>query len=324
MRIWIVALLALGLATAAQSQQPERKRIKLAGITMQEDQFFRLVLFGMRDAARKAGVELFEGDTYHQPEKEIELVQTYVSRKVDAILISPLSKKGSVAALKLAHDKGVCIVSYNTPVDADFLTAAIESSDANLGQQTGKAAREYIGRRLGGKAKLAIVAFKSANPEQSAARVGGFKSEIARLPGVEIVAEQDAWLTEMAVKRVGDILTAHPDVDVIWSANEGGTTGSVLAVKDAGKAGHVVVFGTDASEQLLAMLQSDDNILQAITSQRPVEIGRLAVEAALKSLKGEPTAKETVLPGVLLSRADPSGVKKFATDFKAWTSQGTR
>jgi sugar transport system substrate-binding protein len=330
---YVTTFIALTIATAAfltgcgKSETPAtsaQKTIKLAGIVFQEDQFFRLVLFGMRDAAKVAGVELLEANSNNKPEKEIELVNTYVARKVDAILIAPLSKQGSVAALKLAHDKGITIITHNTPLAADFSASYVECSPADLGQQTGKAAREYIGKNLGGKAKIAIVAFKSQVPEQSDARTGGFKSEVTKLPGVEIVAEQDAWLPEMAIKKVGDILTAHPDVTIVYAANEGGTIGSVLAVKNAGKTGQIAVFGTDSSEQLLQMLQADDKILQAITSQRPVEVGRLAVERALKVLKGEPVEKKTYLPGVLLSRADPEGVKQFAAQFKEWTTTGVR
>ena len=241
----IAVLLIVATSLAGCGKTETEKRIKLAGIVFQEDQFFRLVLFGMRDAATAAGVELLEANSNMRPEKEIELVNTYIARKVDAILISPVSKQGSVAALKLAHDKGIKIICHNTPIAADFATAYFECSPTDLGQQTGKAAREFIEKKLNGKAKIAIVAFKCQVPEQSDARVGGFKSEVAKLPGVEIVAEQDAWLPELAVKKVGDILTAHPDVDIVYSANEGGTIGSVLAVKNAGKTGKIVVFGTD-------------------------------------------------------------------------------
>jgi simple sugar transport system substrate-binding protein/ribose transport system substrate-binding protein len=324
-----VAALACGaglfiFGCESKEHAPAAQKIKLACIIIQEDQFFRLVLFGMRDAAQQAGVELLEANSDNKPDKEIGLVNTYVARKVGAILISPLSAKGSVAALKLAYDQGIKILTYNTALGADFAAAHIECSPTYLGQQTGKAAREYIERNLGGKAKIAICAFKTAVPEQSNARTDGFKSEVGKLPGVEIVAEQDAWLPESAVRKVGDMLTAHPEVNIVYAANEGGTIGAVLAVKNAGKAGQITVFGTDCSEQLLQMLQADDNVLQAITSQRPVEIGRLAVERALKVIKGEPVEKETFLPGILLSRADLDGVKKFAAQFKEWTGQGTR
>lgn len=322
----VTAVVGVGLMLSACSREPAppaggaggAQKVRLAGIVFQEDQFFRLVLFGMRAAAAEAGVELLEANSNNKPEKEIELVNTYVARKVDAILVSPLSKKGSVAALKLAHDKGITIVAHNTPVDADFPAAYIECSPEDLGRKTGAAARAFIEAQLGGQAKVAIVAFKSQVPEQSDARTGGFKAEVTRLPGVQVVAEQDAWLPEMAVKRVGDILTANPDVNIVYAANEGGTIGAVLAVKNAGKAGKVAVFGTDSSEQLLAMLQDPDGVLQAITSQQPVAVGRLAVEAALKALKGEAVEKKTFLPGTLLSRADPDGVRAFEKQLKEW------
>jgi ABC-type sugar transport system substrate-binding protein len=291
---------------------------RLAGIVFQEDQFFRMVLFGMRDAAKKAGVELLEANSNSKLDKEIELVNTYIARKVDAILISPLSRKGSVAALKLAHEKGVKVICHNTPVDGDFPAAYIECSPTDLGEQTGRAARKYIEEKLGGKARIAILAFKPQVPEQSDARVGGFKKEVGQLPGVEFVAEQDAWLPEMAVKKAGDILTANPGVNILYAANEGGTVGAVMAVKNAGKTGQVAVFGTDVSEQLLGFLQAPDGVLQAITAQRPVEVGEKAVEFALKVLKGEPVEKPVYLKGVCLTRGDPDGVKAYEKQLKTW------
>ncbi len=297
---------------------------KIAGMVFQEDQFFRLVLFGMRDAAKKAGVELLEGNSAMKPEKEIQLVNTYVARKVDAIILSPISAKGSVAALKQAADKGIKVVTYNTSVEGDLAVSAVASIEEDLGAQTGKAAKKYIEEKLGGKAKIAVFCFKSQAPEQSEARVGGFKKEVGTLPGVEFVAEQDAWLPELGVKRVGDVLTANPEVNIIWAANEGGTVGAVMAVKNADKVGQVAVFGTDASEQLLGFLQSRDNILQAITSQRPTELGRLAVENALKAIKGEAVEKKVSLPGVCLSRTDPAGVAAFAKQLQEWIGAGSK
>jgi ABC-type sugar transport system substrate-binding protein len=319
-----IAALAILVAGCETKEQPKDQagRKKIAGIVFQEDQYMRLVLFGMREAAARAGAELLEGNSNSRPEKEVELINTYVARKVDAICVAPLSKKGSVAALKLAKDKGIVVIAQSTTVEGDLASAHIECDPRDLGVQTGTAARKFIQEKLGGKANLAVIAFKSQVPEQSDARTDGFKSQIVDLAGVRIVAEQDAWLPEMAVRRVGDILTAHPEIDVIWSANEGGTVGSVLAVKNAGKAGRVAVFGTDSSEQLLGFLQSPDNILQAITSQRPVDVGRLAVEAALKVLAGRPVEKKTYLTGILLSRDDPDGVRAFEKQLKEWTSKG--
>lgn len=299
-------------------------KYKIAGIVFQEDQFFRLVQNGMKDAAATYGVELLEGNSDNKPDKEIQLVNTYITNKVDAIVIAPLSATASVAALKRAHERGIKIIIHNNTFESDVISAAIESDQRDLGVESGIAARKYIEEKLNGKAKIAILAFKSQLPEQSNARSDGFKSEVTKLPGVEIIAEQDAWLPEMAIKKAGDILTANPGVNVIWSANEGGTVGSVMAVKNTSKAGKVVVFGTDITDQLMGFLLSDDNILQAVTGQRPFDVGYRAVESAVKILNKEEFEKIIIMMGVLLSRENPQAVREFQIKYKELVDKSSK
>ena len=315
LRQWtIAAVLGLvALSCGDQQEVPAEKKLKIAGIVFQEDQFFRLIQFGMQDAADKAGVELLLANSANKPDKEIQLVNTYIARGVDAIVISPLSAKASATALQRAKDAGIVVVTYNTTVEGDIPVTYIESDQGDLGRQTGLVARRYIEEQLGGQAKIATLAFKSQLAEQSDARRNGFVEVVGQLPGVEFVAEQDAWLPEMALKKAGDILTAHPEIDIIWSANEGGTVGSVMAVKNADREGKVVVFGTDASQQLVEFMLADDNILQALTTQTPFELGTKAMELAIAALKGQEVAAKVVMDGVLVARQDPDGVRAFGT-----------
>ena len=278
----------------------------------------------MQDAADRAGVELLLANSANKPDKEIQLVNTYIARGVDAIVISPLSAKASATALERARSKGIAVVTYNTTVEGDIPVSYVESDQADLGRQTGLVARRYIEEKLGGKAKIATLAFKSQLAEQSDARRNGFVDVVGRLPGVEFVAEQDAWLPEMAIKKAGDILTANPDIDIIWSANEGGTVGSVMAVKNAGKQGEVVVFGTDASEQLVEFALSDDGILQAITTQTPFELGVKSVELAVAALRGQQVEAKVVMDGVLIAREDPEGVRAFGQRMKELIALGNK
>jgi ABC-type sugar transport system substrate-binding protein len=294
----------------------EGEKKKIAGIVFQEDQFFRLVLFGMRSAAAQNSVELLEANSAGKPDKEIQLINTYIAGNVGAIVISPLSATASRSALERAREKGIIVITYNTNVEGESPAAYVESDQSDLGRSTGKAAREYIETHCAGKATVAILAFHSQSPEQSALRVNGFKEEIGKLPGVSVVAEQDAWLAEQAVKKAGDILTANPDLTLFWAANEGGTVGAVMAVKNAGKSGKVAVFGTDTGEQIADFLLSEDNILQAVTGQQPFEIGSLAVQSAVRALNGETLQPRVSLPGLLLSRQDPEGVRQFAARLK--------
>ena len=153
---------------------------------LQEDRFFRLIQFGMKDAADSLGAELLLASSEGKLDKEIQLVNTYIARQVDAIVLSPLSRTASVTALDRARDAGIKVVTYNSTVEGGPRLLHRERPVAGVTQ----AARRYIDERLGGQAKIAILAFESILPEQSDARTSGFKSEISNLTGAEIVVER--------------------------------------------------------------------------------------------------------------------------------------
>jgi ABC-type sugar transport system substrate-binding protein len=296
-------------APAGPAGTPGRRQI--AGIVFQDDQFFKLVETGMKTEAAKEGVDIATGNSGNALDKESTLLDAYTTRKVDAIVIAPVSTKGSIPALKRANDAGIKVVTYDSSIDADFPVANIKTDPTLLGALTGAEARRFIQEKRGGKATIAIVSYMALAPEPASHRTKGFTDEVEKLPGVKTLKPQDAWLAPDAVTLVDNILTAHPEVDVIWAANEGGTIGAVTAVKNAGKAGKVVVFGTDISEQMANFLLADDNILQAVTGQKPLEIGALAVATAVKAVKGEPVEKSTALSGTLYSRDKPDEVRKI-------------
>src|SRR5437762_2038332 len=76
----------------------------------------------------------------NKPDTAQQLVENLQTKKVDAILISPLSFKGSVNTLKDAQAKGIVIVTNNTRVEGGFTDGDVECSNEDLGAHTGKAA----------------------------------------------------------------------------------------------------------------------------------------------------------------------------------------
>lgn len=309
----IAALLSAG-AFSPQIALAEGKAI--AGIVFQQDQYFRGVQIGMEKAAEAAGDELLAGNSDSKLEKEAQLIDTYIARGVGAIVMAPLSADASIPALKKARDAGITVVTYGTSVNGDVPQATVTSSDRDIGIGTGKAATDFLKTLANGeKVKVGMLAFKALLPEQSNARVEGFLSVVQ--DQIDIVAQQDAWLAEKAVAVASDMLTANPDIRVIYAANEGGTIGAVQAVKKAGLEGKVFVFGTDGSEQLANMLLNADNVLQATTAQQPLEVGRQAVEAAQSLLAGKSIETKVNVPVLPLTRADTQGIAAFKEGLKA-------
>src|SRR5947207_1726675 len=75
------------------------KSLKIAGMGFQNDQFFKIAEFGMKDAATKNGVELSLANSGGSLEKELSLIDTYTASKVNAIVMAPSNPKSSVSAL---------------------------------------------------------------------------------------------------------------------------------------------------------------------------------------------------------------------------------
>lgn len=303
------ALLAMVLAGCDKNAPATSSQPTVAAILMQQDQFFRLNENGMQAAAADLKIDLKVQNAGGAIDKEITLTESFTAQKVGAILVSPLSAQGSIPALRRAASAGIKIVTYNNSINADFVGCAIASDQVALGAATGQAARDFIEKKLGGKAKVAIIGFTSQLPEQGGARVRGFKQALQSLPGVQIIAEQDAWEAPQAATAVSELLTKSPDI--IWAANEGGTVGAVTAIKNAGKAGKCFVFGTDITNQLIDFLLAPDGILQAVTAQKPFEMGRAAVESAVKLIHNQPVEKTQVLPGMLFTREKPDELRAY-------------
>jgi ABC-type sugar transport system substrate-binding protein len=318
MVLTMVLVLGGQLFAAAQA---ETGKPKVAGVVFQEDQFMKLLQSGYRDAAEAAGFEFYPGNTNGDAAKEAEFLNTYVTQGYKGVAISPISEEASLKVLTDAANKGLLIGISNHEFKLPFLTGAYTSDNYSLGSSVGKAAAEYIKKNLSGDVKIAIVQFKTLLPEQSTARSTGFLDQVKDLPGVQVVTDQDAWLQDKAITVAGDIITAHSDIDIIFSANEGGTIGSTMAVKNAGKAGQIVVFGFDGSEQMVQLLKDPANILQAAIAQDPYTIGIKTMESVIKAVNGEDYSdtkgKSFIVPGILLERSNPTGLDTFLADLKS-------
>jgi ABC-type sugar transport system substrate-binding protein len=284
---------------------------KLIGeIILHQDEFDRAFQIGVESACYGVGARLLEAKTESNPEKEQSLVDAYISRGVNAIIISPVDAKASAPVLDRVAKTGIKVITYNSTIDGDGPSAFVESSQEQIGQTTGAAAAKFIKDNLSGKAKIGVLQFKSLSPEQSGARVGGFLGAV-KTDGVDLVADRDAWQADKAAAVAGEIITANPDISILFAANEGATVGAVQAVRNAGKQGKIFVFGSDPSQELASFLVSDDDVLQAVTGQDNYLMGFKAVEAAIAAIDGKPLDKLIIVPLQVLDRNHQSAIRDF-------------
>jgi simple sugar transport system substrate-binding protein/ribose transport system substrate-binding protein len=319
--IFTMLLSACGTPTAAPTAAPaaaESKDFTIAGVVFQDDQFMKTMVQGYEDAGAKYGIKVLTANTDNDQAKEAELIQTYMAQGVSGIAIAPLSMDASIVNLKQAADKGIKIAITNMSIsDTSFLSGGYTSDDATNGKVVGDNAAKFIQENIKGAVNVARVDFDDQLLEQSKARWGGFYAGLDAA-GVKYteVAKSSAHLQDTAVAMTTDMLTANPEINVIFACNDGGTIGAAMAVKQAGLMGKVFVFGYDGGDQQTSMILSGDNILIAVVAQDPYAQGYKAVESLALTLQGKPNpdaGKITVVPGMYLGVSDLEAVKAWRT-----------
>lgn len=307
--------------TEAASTGKDAADITVAGIVFQDDQFMNMLTKGYQDAAADAGVKCLTDNTNNDQAKETELINTYLAQGVDGLAIAPLNGDASVAALRSADEQGMKVALTNINLsDADFIVAGYTSDDYNNCYLAGKEAAEIIKEKFGDqKINIAIVQFASLLPDNSGNRVKGYEAALDEA-GIQydVVADQDAWLQDTALETASGILTAHPEVNVIITVNDGGTIGSVMAVQNAGLSDKILVFGHDGSDQISSMILDDSSPLQCVVAQDPYGQGYKSMTALINAIKGEDYSatkgKCEFLDGIVLSNRDKDAVNAWRVD----------
>ena len=294
---------------ASESEEMAGDGYEIAAVTFYSDFFMQTVVAGMELAGQERGVGFSNHVSELDLEKETQIIEDLITKGVDAILITPVSADGSIAALKKAKEAGITIVCFNTCVNEEGLASSfLYTQGQEHGAQTGKAVAQYIQEEMGGSAKMGILNCETF--ELCVERYEGFMAELEGLD-VEVVSNQLGFVADEAVTVAEDMLQAHPEIDIMWSENEGGTVGIVQAVKSMGLAGEMPVFGLDINLQLAQMLLAEDGILLGTTGQSPYELGYLTMNTAVDVLNGEEVDAVVYSPAVYFDRNDPAKTQEF-------------
>jgi ribose transport system substrate-binding protein len=101
---------------------------------------------------------------------------------------------------------------------------------------------------------------------------------------LELVATQSSQSDYNTALRVtNDILTAHPDLDAIYAANEPGVLGAAEAVRQAGKAGDITIVGWDTAPDEIKGVK--EGVITALVAQNPFRMGYDGVNSAVKNIR---------------------------------------
>lgn len=198
-------------------------------------------------------------------------IETNIGRHPDGLAVSCLDPATNVQLLGEAVKAKVNVITFDTFCSEDFDFVGHKGD-----YQDGTDLANFLADKIGGEGKVGILA-GSLTATNHAARVKGFKEAIAKFPKIEVVFEQpDDDSLEKAVSLTENALQANPDLKGIFGSNASNPIGAARAVKNAGKAGQIVIVGMDDLPETLQFIK--DGVIAGVKAQRQWEIGYWAVK----------------------------------------------
>lgn len=222
-------------------------------------------------------------------DQQIQVVENFVNRKVDGIVLAPLDSRALVAPVELASKMKIPVVIFDSALKSDQIISFIATDNYKGGQLGAKRLAELLHDK--GKAILVKYQVGSASTEE---REAGFLDEIAKHPGITLIStNQYAGATrETAYQTSQTVLTRlGREVDGIFMPNETATVGMMLALRDIHRDGGAVkLVGFDAGSQLIEGLKRGD--VQGLAVQSPVKMGYLSVMTLVNYIEKRPIEKK--------------------------------
>ncbi|MEE9166132.1 MAG: sugar ABC transporter substrate-binding protein [Candidatus Neomarinimicrobiota bacterium] len=267
--------------------------------------FFIEMQKGAEIAAEKLGINLIvqAAEREVDAEKQLQIVENMIQRKVNAICVTPSGSKEIVAAIVKANRARIPVLVVDTRVDAGVLKEAGGRYATFIGSDNfegGKIAGEYLIQRLKGTGKVAILEGIPGH-ETGDARLRGFHSAIDTVPGIEIEASQTAnWERDQGFNVFQNILQSHPEVQALFACSDLMALGAIEAIAAAGRTGDIVVIGFDALPEARDLIQK--GVMAGSVAQFADEMGRLAVENAYRLINGEKIPEEIPVKIELIAR----------------------
>ncbi len=236
--VWLVRSLGSSSSTMGSATTGSPSASKRPVIAMMPkakgDPYFVSCRVGAEEAARELGVDLiWDGPTSLDAARQNELVENWITRKVDVIAVAVENRGGISSVLRKARERGIKVLTWDADADPDardfFVNQATSEGIANT--LTDEAAR-----LLGGKGEFAIItgALSAANQNEWIAFIK--KRQAEKYPDLKLAtirpSDDDR---DKAFAETQTIMRVYPSVKLIMAISAPAVPGSAEAVRQANR-----------------------------------------------------------------------------------------
>jgi ribose transport system substrate-binding protein len=218
---------------------------------------------------------------------QVDLVESFISQKVNGIVLAPLDEHALVRPVDEAVKAGVPVVIIDSALDTNSYACMVATNNEKGGELAG----QRLVQLLGGKGRIIMLRYEegSASTED---REKGFMTVIQKSPGITVLSSnQHAGATVDTAYEASQNLISQfgSQVDGIYTPNESSTRGMLRALQQAGKLGKVKFVGFDSSKDLVDALKAKQ--IQGLVVQDPMKMGFLGVLTMVRVIKKQPVEK---------------------------------
>ena len=238
-------------------------------------------------AAKHPGLKVVFKDAQNDSLKQVAQIEEFISAGADAIIVSPKEAAPLTPVISAAYEKGIPVIVLDRRVLGDKYTCFIGANNKKIG----KAAGEWIVKKLGGKGNIVeLKGLMTSTPGQD--RNSGFREGI-KGSNLKIIFEADMkWLEPDARKEMESALARFKNIDLVYAHNDPGAHGAYLAAKAGEREKDMLFVGIDGLPQEGRMYVKQG--ILAASFEYPTG-GKEAVETVVDIIDGKKPEKEVTL-----------------------------
>jgi D-allose transport system substrate-binding protein len=258
------------------------EEIKLAAlISDTANQYWKSFETGLSDTGRLAGiqVDIYTLSNATDAEGQLNQCQAALLKNPKAMLFAAVNGRNLASCLVQARTKGIVLIDVDGNINQDLASKMgvdVAFSVASNNYDLGAKAAQYL-TSASGKV-LVLEGISGSQPSEL--RVRGFKENVNG--SLSIIASQPAnWDRLQGYEITSRILLQHPDLSVIFAANDTMALGALEALR-ASSAKGVKVVGIDGSADAIKSIKQQE--LTATIAQLPYLMAKEAVEKAVQYL----------------------------------------
>jgi D-allose transport system substrate-binding protein len=244
---------------------------------------------GIEKEAQKLGVtvDISAAPSESDLQAQLLLFEDALNKNYKGIAFAPISAVNLVQPAAKAYKKGIFLVNLDEKVDVPSLKQAggnVEAFITTDNVAVGKKGADFIIQQLGAAGgKVAIVEGK-AGAASGEARKKGATEAFQSAKNIQLVASQPAdWDRLRALDVATNIMQTNSDLKAFYCCNDTMALGVMQAVQNVGKAGKILVVGTDGTQEAVQMI--DAGRLTATVAQDPAKVGATGLDLLVEAVK---------------------------------------